>query len=280
MWLLDATTFALFSVDDPSQVRYAAVSHVWNALGEPSFQALHTEIERTLGSEPDDEQVQAYIEGHGNHAFWSKIASACAFARAHGYQYIWIDTCCINKMSSAELSEAVNSMFEWYAQASVCYAYLHDVPDHEYPSGERSKFRSSKWFKRGWTLQELVAPRFVVFLSKDWTVLGTKHVLARVIEEITHISRAVLTHEESLDAVSIAERMSWASERQTTRVEDEAYSLLGIFGIHMPTIYGEGNQAFIRLQEEILRRIPDQSLFAISPPATVYVPGFPSCSLI
>ncbi len=93
-------------------------------------------------------------------------------------------------------------------------------------------------------------------------MLGTKQVHAHVIEEMTHISRAVLTHDESLDSVSVAERMYWASERQTTRIEDEAYSLLGIFGIHMPTIYGEGKQAFIRLQEEILRRIPDQSLFA------------------
>ena len=235
---------------------------MFNILAIQDIEALHAEIARTLGNDPDEDEIQAYLENHENRAFWSKIVGACAFARTHGYPYIWIDTCCINKMSSAELSEAVNSMYGWYAQAGACYAYLHDVPSHEYPSGERSKFRSSKWFKRGWTLQELVAPRTVVFLSVDWSVLGTKQLLAPVIEEITRISRAVLTHAQPLDSVSVAERMSWASERQTTRTEDEAYSLLGIFGIHMPTIYGEEKQAFIRLQEEILRHIPDQTLFA------------------
>ncbi|KAI1798209.1 HET-domain-containing protein [Ganoderma leucocontextum] len=191
-----------------------------------------------------------------------KIRMACAVAREHGYRYIWIDSCCIDKSSSTELSEAINSMYLWYSRATICYAFLADVPDDDEPDSEDSAFRHSRWFTRGWTLQELIAPRLVVFLSDHWSALGTKATLATVVEEVTRIDQAVLLHQKSLDEVSVAERMAWASERATTRVEDQAYALLGIFDINMPTLYGEGTRAFRRLQEEILKRIPDQSLFA------------------
>ena len=187
---------------------------------------------------------------------------ACEVAHHHGYEYIWIDSSCINKDSSSELSEAINSMYNWYSRAEVCYAFLSDVPHDDDVAAEGSAFRKSRWFSRGWTLQELIAPQRVLFLSSQWTTLGTKAELAGVIQEITRVDRDVLMHIESLNDKSVAQRMSWAAGRETTRVEDKAYSLLGIFGIAMPTLYGEGVQAFRRLQEEILRRFPDQSLFA------------------
>ncbi|KAH9891604.1 hypothetical protein C8Q73DRAFT_699972 [Cubamyces lactineus] len=152
-------------------------------------------------------------------------------------------------------------MYAWYALAEICYAYLHDVPDDEDPLSPYSTFLGSAWFTRGWTLQELIAPKNVVFLSEHWTFLGTKNTLADSITTITRVSAGVLNHSVSLDSVPVAIRMSWASKRVTTRLEDEAYSLMGIFGVHMPTLYGEGSNAFARLQEEILKRIPDQSLF-------------------
>ncbi|KAI1792660.1 hypothetical protein LXA43DRAFT_887087 [Ganoderma leucocontextum] len=191
-----------------------------------------------------------------------KIRRACEIARRDGYRYIWIDSSCIDKASSSELSEAINSMFNWYGNAQVCYAFLSDVPPNEDVRAEGSKFRGSRWFTRAWTLQELIAPRVVVFLSHDWEVLGTKDTLTDLIQEITHVDRGILTHGKALADESVAERMRWASRREATRVEDEAYSLLGIFGITMPTLYGEGQYAFRRLQEEILQRIPDQSLLA------------------
>ena len=191
-----------------------------------------------------------------------KVRRACAVARAHGYRYIWIDSCCIDKTSSEELSEAINSMFTWYRDASVCYAFLEDVDDHENPRSPGSTFRRSRWFSRGWTLQELIAPAVVIFLSRNWRILGTKDTLADVIEEITGIDREVLTHNRSLDSVSVARRMSWAAHRRTTRLEDAAYCMMGLFNVNMPTIYGEGRFAFVRLQEEILKHIPDQSIFA------------------
>ena len=200
-------------------------------------------------------------------------------ARRDGYRYIWIDSSCIDKASSSELSEAINSMYNWYRGAQVCYAFLSDVSTSDDIGAGGSEFRRSRWFTRGWTLQELIAPRVVVFLSRDWKGLGTKDALADLISCITHINRGILTHETSLSDESVAERMRWAASRQTTRVEDGAYSLLGIFEITMPTLYGEGRYAFRRLQEEILRRIPDQSLFAWGS-ICLPIPQEPSDSLI
>ena len=191
-----------------------------------------------------------------------KVREACRVAREAGYDYLWIDSCCIDKASSSELSEAINSMYLWYSRAKVCYAYLADVPSVEDLDADKSAFRSSRWFKRGWTLQELIAPLSVTFLAMDWKEIGAKHSLACLVEDITSIPQEALLHMRSLDEFSVAQRLSWAARRETTREEDRAYSLLGIFDINMPTLYGEGTRAFRRLQEEIVRRIPDLSLFA------------------
>ncbi len=190
-----------------------------------------------------------------------KILNACRVAREHGYQYIWIDSCCIDKQSSSELSEAINSMYAWYERADVCYAYLADVPPDENPRKSGSAFRRSRWFTRGWTLQELLAPNNLVFLSMDWARLGAKDELANLVSYITDISIHALVRTQ-FGHFSVAQRLSWAARRETTRVEDRAYSLLGLFDINMPTLYGEGERAFQRLQEEILRRIPDPSILA------------------
>ncbi|KAI0334659.1 hypothetical protein GY45DRAFT_1242459, partial [Cubamyces sp. BRFM 1775] len=188
----------------------------------------------------------------------------CAFARGEGYEWSGPGSIhvCIDKTNSAELSEAINnSMYDWYAAAGVCFAYLEDVSDDEEdPRVPAEQFPQGRWFSRGWTLQGLIAPRILFFVSREWSLLGTKTALASVVEEITGINREVLTHRKRLSSVSVTRRMSWASRRDTTREEDKAYSLLGIFGIHMATIYGEGENAFLRLQEEILKRVPDQSV--------------------
>ncbi|KAI0364778.1 hypothetical protein BV20DRAFT_1056937 [Pilatotrama ljubarskyi] len=193
-----------------------------------------------------------------------KIKDACKTARDRGYRFIWIDSCCIDKASSAELSEAINSMFLWYTLADVCFVYMEDVPSSpDGPhTGEDSAFWRSRWHTRGWTLQELIAPAYVLFLAADWSAIGSKTGLASTLAEKTGVDAAVLVHMVPLRRVSVADRMRWASARETTRLEDEAYCLMGIFGVHMPTIYGEGRKAFIRLQHEIVNTIPDQSLFA------------------
>ena len=187
-------------------------------------------------------------------------------AESHGYKWVWIDTCCIDKTSSAELWEANNSMFRYYSLARVCYGYLRDVGHRPLDAHSPLIDTRSVWFTRGWTLQELIAPRFFLFVSRTWTVLGSKTDFARHIEFCLFIPAALLRLVTSHTGYSIAQRMSWFQSRRTTRVEDEAYCLLGLFDIHMPPLYGEGRNAFRRLQEEIMKQSQDTTLFAWTAP--------------
>ncbi|KAE8164757.1 hypothetical protein BDV40DRAFT_310450 [Aspergillus tamarii] len=224
----------LFTDEQLRNLPYAILSHTWGP-NEVTLQNIKSpSVKHSVG--------------------YKKIKKCCSMAHKMGYEYVWIDTCCIDKTSSAELSEAINSMFAWYQEADVCYAYLSDVP--------QVPFDKSRWFTREWTLQELIAPQDVMFFAENWEFLGDKAGLARKISQRTRIPESILRGLTYLDAFSTAQRMSWAAERQTTRVEDRAYCLMGLFGVNMPLIYGEREAAFIRLQEEILRISEDHSLFA------------------
>jgi hypothetical protein len=219
---------------------YGILSHIWGDSAEVSFQ----EIAR-LG--------QATKSKRG----FLKISQFLHRVREDGLRYAWVDTCCIDKTSSAELSEAINCMFTWYAESIACYAYLPDA------DVSRENWTQSVWFNRGWTLQELIAPKTVQFYDGGWNFLGSKSQLLQELSAVTGIEASILRNTQHLDSVSIAQRMSWAARRITTRTEDTAYCLLGIFGVHMPLIYGEGGQnAFRRLQEEIIRSSDDDSIFA------------------
>ena len=198
-------------------------------------------------------------------AGFSKVSYACSQAERDGFQYIWVDTCCIDKASSAEMTEAINSMFSWYQLAGVCYAYLDDVQHGGHRGGYRiwkDDFAECRWFKRGWTLQELLAPRNITFYGQGWKQLGTKASLARTIEKATGIDRRTLLEPNLVFKASVARRMAWAARRSTTLVEDMSYCLMGIFGVTMIPLYGEGENAFVRLQEEIIKHSDDQSIFA------------------
>ncbi|KIL83622.1 hypothetical protein FAVG1_13156 [Fusarium avenaceum] len=196
-----------------------------------------------------------------------KVIGCCQQAKADDIKYVWIDTCCINKDSSKELDEAINSMFQWYRRASVCYTYLTDVAHDDDPWDPTSKFYSSSWFRRGWTLQELLAPGVLRFYSQNWDLLGTKADLSGEIEKITGIPRKFLLGWVDFHQASVAQRMSWASKRETKREEDMAYCLLGIFNVTMPMIYGEGRRAFQRLQLRIMEQTTDESILAWGMPS-------------
>ena len=219
---------------------YAILSHTWGA----------DEDEVTF----DDLQK----ESGQSKAGYAKIQFCGEQARKDGLQYFWVDSCCIKRSSDSELSESINSMFRWYQGASRCYVYIGDVSTTKRKRGDenaqdawKQAFRDSRWFTRGWTLQELLAPASVEFFSKEHERLGDKQSLRQEIHEITEIPISALNG-RPLSEFSNEERMSWAAKRNTKREEDKAYSLLGIFDVHMPLIYGERmHSARRRLLKEI-----------------------------
>jgi heterokaryon incompatibility protein (HET) len=220
--------------------RYAILSHTW-------------------GADTEEVSFKDMMDGTGKRKTgYEKIRFCAEQAGRDGLQFFWIDTCCIDKSSSAELQEAINSMFRWYRDAAKCYVYLADVSRPTLGTDVKSSqlpwelsLRKSRWFTRGWTLQELVAPAVVEFFSEEGEQLGNKKSLERHIHEVTGIPVKALRG-SPLSDFSIPERMLWAEKRETTRKEDKAYSLLGIFDVYMPLIYGEGREnAFKRLREEM-----------------------------
>lgn len=222
-------------VGDDAIPPYAILSHTW-------------------GLDTDEVTFDDVINGTGTHKpGYEKIRFCGEQAGKDGLEYFWIDTCCINKANYTELSQAINSMFRWYQDAARCYVYMSDVlsPVLETNDGWILDFRESRWFKRGWTLQELLAPSSVEFFSRQRRRLGDKRSLRQQIHEITGIADSAL-QKTQLSRFSVDERLSWIGHRQTKLEEDRAYSLLGIFDVSMPLIYGEGREkAFKRLQEEI-----------------------------
>ena len=218
MRLLNVFNLRLEQFFEDQIPHYAILSHTW-----------------------EDEEVtfQDMQKGHGpSRKGWQKIESCCKLVREIGNQeYVWIDTCCIDKSSSSELTESINSMFDWYARSEICYAYLKDVPyvrhdrlfhnefydlDLPFPKSFdlnfAAAFRRSRWFTRGWTLQELLTPEFVVFLNSGWTAITTKQLSVQIIQEVTGIEPQYLRGPlKRFSRATIARKMCWASGRQTTR---------------------------------------------------------------
>jgi hypothetical protein len=222
-------------VDTP---RYAILSHTW---GSDADEVTFGDVMNSIGT---------------NKPGYHKLKFCGEQAARDGLQYFWVDSCCIDQSNNSEVSEAINSMFQWYGGAARCYVYLSDIPvsdqhnQQSEPSWEAT-FRASRWFKRGWTLQELLAPASVEFFTRQGRRLGDKQSLGREIHEITGIPLPALQG-TPLSQFRVEERLKWSANRQTTRGEDLAYCLLGIFGVFMSAIYGEGKEhALRRLRREI-----------------------------
>ena len=248
MRLINSKTLELREFFEPVAPPYAILSHTWENE-EVSFQDL-TDFHRR--------QPQHHYPALQARDGFQKIVHTCRLAQDHSIDWVWVDTCCIDKSSSAELTETINSMFRWYQKAVVCFAYLGDLS----PADDlQDSLQNCRWFTRGWTLQELIAPSVVNFYDQRWNIRGTKQSLASVLSGITAIEERALLG-APLHAYRIAVRMSWAAKRVTSRPEDMAYCLLGIFDVNIPLIYGEGIKAFRRLQEAIIRQSSDMSIFA------------------
>jgi hypothetical protein len=295
MKLINCTTMQMETEDNwPSRITppYSILSHTWSTAG-------------------GEVTYHDYLQGreHTPDKDWTKIERAVAITRRspEKLNHIWIDTCCIDKSSSSELNESINSMFKWYAQAVICYAQVADfdcgfnAPNHnneieqgyemqEMKLDEAAAYKLSqcRWFYRGWTLQELIAPSSVEFYDQNWRHFGSRDGLSHLISMITGIDTVVLARsdgqgrtvgaEQALRKMTVAKKMSWAEARQTSRLEDQAYSLLGIFEVNIPMLYGEGESAFIRLQEEILKASNDMTLFAWASPPNETDPSAPKYS--
>lgn len=218
------------------QFEYAILSHTWG---------------------PDEEEVSYndVLNGKGTSKPGSgaeKIRFCIQQTTQDRLDYFWVDTCCINKSNDAELSKSLRSMFRWYAGAKRCYVYLSDVLQGDVVRTDWAHdFQRSRWFRRGWTLQELIAPPILEFYSKDRRRLGTKGSLEVQISDITKIPVRALRGRDLAD-FTIHERRRWQEGRQTREPEDLVYSLLGLLGVSMPVLYGEGIvKAQQRLDNEI-----------------------------
>jgi hypothetical protein len=256
---------ALTSFNDEDLPPYAILSHTWDKDQEVTYKELVDGIRTSK-------------------AGYDKIHFCIDRAAQDNLKHCWVDTCCIDKSTSDELSTVINSMFLYYQRASKCYVYLSDVqvPDEVADAQAfritwEDAFRRSRWFTRGWTLQELLAPPIVEFFSKDGKLLGSKISLEQEIQEITQIPAAALRG-QSLSDFSVEERLSWAVRRTTTLKEDKVYCLLGIFKVFLPLIYGEGDEyATVRLREEIQRRQEGQGIESLQDLAGMFLSGAQQC---
>lgn len=240
MYLINTQTVRLKKISTQQRVRYVILSHRWTKK-EVDFADINSkDFQLRLSS--------------------NKLQGAVKQARQDGYKYLWVDSCCIDQRSSAELSEAINSMYRWYQAADICYVYLQDLDVDDW----QESLGKSKWFTRGWTLQELLAPRKAVFYDSRWRLVGNKDILAEKLSSITGVPGKALRTGD-LNPYSVAQKMAWAAKRMTTRPEDMAYCLMGLFDVNIPLLYGKGGyRAFVRLQEEIIRHSDDHSIFAWS----------------
>lgn len=278
MKLLHTHNFTLESFPEPPSQSYACLSYTWGT--PPHGEVSHRDVvgcgarspKADYGTLKDRASLPAWARRDTESA--RRVVGACSRAREVGIKYLWVDTICIDRTSLADISEAINSMYRWYRQATVCYAHLSDLAPSALPSTDdvasamadcsldETSLGRSRWFTRGWTLQELLLPRRLELYDREWNLRGSKsssHVV-EMLSRISGVETAVLSDPDRIADFSYGRRMAWAAKRQVTRGEDAAYALLPILGVNMTVRYGEGGErAFQRLQEKVIRVTTDLS---------------------
>ncbi|KAF2167690.1 hypothetical protein M409DRAFT_65820 [Zasmidium cellare ATCC 36951] len=266
MRLLNTSTLEFRSFADNDRPPYAIASHRWRA-DESTFKDFQQKRNVLTAGHTKVLGFCQLVDRMNTRAGPSRALNDLGLR--HRCDWLWIDSCCINKEDGAELSESINSMFRWYGDAAVCYAYLADVQPNQKFRASALDLARSEWFKRGWTLQELIAPRTVVFLANDWDILGHKCAyseqvcgkvcrgygdrLNKLLAQITGIPIDVIGMPSisHLRNISVEQKMSWTERRSTTRIEDQAYCLLGLLDVFISPIYGEGEYAWTRLMQQL-----------------------------
>ena len=232
--------------------RYAILSHRWQG-DEISFK----DMEKLTNS-----KLQT-CSGR-------KVVGTCEVAQKENLKWVWIDSCCIGNNVNAR-GRAINLMYRWYRCSQTCYTYLHDVTKDSFPR-KANEPANSEWFSRGWTLQELIAPRVLEFFDQSWQPIGNRRDHAATLSKITRVPQILLDQTDGpgasrtlTDTFGVAQIMSWAADRETRMPEDRAYSLVGLFGVSLPALYGIGGQeAFQILQDTIIKQYRDQSILSWS----------------
>ncbi|KAL4080704.1 hypothetical protein J3A83DRAFT_4084525, partial [Scleroderma citrinum] len=228
---------------------YTILSHRWNEQ-----EVNYDEMVELVKTEENDEIRQRFG--------YKVILGSCEQAKRDGCKWLWVDICCIDKCSSADLSEVINSTYRWYEKSRVCYAYLHDVRGSSLPVDcDERMYRNSNGFPEWFSLLEFAAPNNVQFFNNDWQPIGNKRTFSYILSRITRVPQHILRYGLSSNSPCVVQIMLWAANRTTTRVEDGAYSLLGLLDVNMPALYGEGKKAFHPLQLDIIRTSNDQSIF-------------------
>ncbi|KAI0430802.1 heterokaryon incompatibility protein-domain-containing protein [Xylaria sp. FL1042] len=242
MRLLNVKTRQLQEFFGDGIPHYAILSHTWG-VEEVTFQDLRQ-------------------RSHKRKRGYAKIHQTCLLAAVDRLKWIWVDTCCIDKSSSAELSEAINSMFDWYQRATICYVYLADVPPSKPSENIEEAFGRARWLTRGWTLQEFLASSPIRLFDSAWQKIEPSNfpISDRFVSKILHHFTGI--NKDTWKTTGVPTRLSWAARRQTSRQEDMAYCLLGLLGINMPLLYGEGSDAFPRLLGELIKKSNSHGLLA------------------
>ena len=295
-WIAQKTAYAIFSHRwlDMGELTFQDISK-FESLSVPGFRMLidHKSSRKILRGTDILDQVNAYSAENPKNRHdrlkllevmkelcgdmsdlerrncqdFVKLVEFFNISLKYGCNYVWFDSGCIDKSSSTELEESIRSMFNWYRNSKICIVHLADTTSFW------TVVRDT-WFTRGWTLQELLAPKKIKFFGKSWQYITLdstdndkdldfklKVSLWRVISTLTKIPlRTLLDFTPGINHARDA--LVWVSKRKTTRVEDIAYCLIGLLGIPFSIAYGEGNMAFRRLQVEILQQSHDMGLFA------------------
>ncbi|KAL4069896.1 hypothetical protein V8B97DRAFT_2049062 [Scleroderma yunnanense] len=247
------SSVTVFEFHPNETTAYTILSHWWNEQ-----EVNYDEMVELVKTEENDEIRQRFG--------YKVILGSCEQAKRDGCKWLWVDICCIDKCSSADLSEVINSTYRWYEKSRVCYAYLHDVRGSSLPVdcwGDRVTTMDG-WVRTRCLVSlthKMIAPNNVQFFNNDWQPIGNKRTFSYILSRITRVPQHILRYGLSSNSPCVVQIMLWAANRTTTRVEDGAYSLLGLLDVNMPALYGEGKKAFHPLQLDIIRTSNDQSIF-------------------